>query len=92
LQRNFESLSVIVKNEKALSASLRAELESYKANADNGDRRAAEFHEKNIQLEKELKAVKEELRGAKKALSDCQQYVPLSEELKKRLAALEETN
>ena len=88
LQRNFESLSVIVKNEKALSASLRAELESYKANADNGDRRATEFHEKNIQLEKELKAVKEELRVAKKTLSDCQPYVALSEELKKRLVTL----
>jgi len=41
LQRNFESLSVIVKNEKALSATLRAELENYKMNSETGDKRAA---------------------------------------------------
>ena len=52
LQRNFESLSVIVKNEKALSATLRAELENYKMNSETGDKRAAEFHEKCILLEK----------------------------------------
>jgi predicted RNase H-like nuclease (RuvC/YqgF family) len=40
LQRNFESLSVIVKTEKTQSAMLRAELENLKLNAETGDRRA----------------------------------------------------
>lgn len=52
LQRNFESLSVIVKTEKTQSAMLRAELENLKLNAETGDRRAMEFHEKCVLLEK----------------------------------------
>lgn len=49
LQRNFESLSVIVKNEKSQSAALRSELETLKSNYHNGDKRAEEYHEKFLQ-------------------------------------------
>lgn len=52
LQRNFESLSAIVKNEKAQSAVLRAELENLRLNSQTGDKRASEYHEKCLGLEK----------------------------------------
>ena len=51
LQRNFESLSGIVKHEKVQNAALKAELDSLKQNSATGDRRAAEFHEKVILLQ-----------------------------------------
>ena len=40
LQRNFQSLSAIVKNEKVQSAALKAELENLRQNSENGDKRA----------------------------------------------------
>lgn len=61
-------------------------------NSETGDKRASEFHEKCLQLEKESKALKEELRIAKKAHSECSQFVTLTEEFKKRIISLEETN
>ena len=70
---------MIVKNEKAQSALLRAELDNYKMNSETGDKRASEFHEKCLQLEKENKSLKEELRIAKKAHSECSQFVSLTE-------------
>ena len=88
LQRNFESLSAIVKNQKAQSAQLRAELENLRLNSETGDRRAAQYHQKCILLQKENKNIKDELKQLKKLHSECSQYVTLSEEFKKKIVQL----
>lgn len=82
LQRNFESLSGIVKHEKAQNAALKAELDSYKENSQNGDRRAAEFHEKCILLQNENGVLKEEVQSWKKAHSECHKTVAQCEAYK----------
>ena len=59
LQRNFESLSAIVKNEKAQSAALKAQLQNLRQNSETGDKRALEFHQKSILLQNQNKMMRE---------------------------------
>ena len=71
LQRNFESLSQIVKNEKAASAILKEELEMLKRSQSSNDKRATEFHEKYVQAMNENKKLKEDYDKFKKSHSNC---------------------
>ena len=50
---------MIVKTEKAQSAALRNELENLRSSSQTGDKRATEFHEKCVLLERENKTLKE---------------------------------
>lgn len=89
IQRNFESMSALLKTEKLENSSIRDENDRLKKQLEETNKRAIEHHEKTITLNSELKRLKEEMAALQDDKKQSKKQLDVNDNLKKIISDLE---
>lgn len=89
IQRNFESMSVLLKNEKLEAVGIREENDRIKKQLEEVAGRSSEYYEKSLSLANEVKRLKDELQANETDKRNSKKQQESADVLKKIIADLE---